>query len=119
MKPIDQLEKNDCVRACVASIMELSLEDVPHFVAESGKSWRIYLFNWLRAKDLAFVELSFPIRNIWLSKAYGIACGKSPRYLDGSMEHACIWQDWKVVHDPHMSRGGLIGEPKTLIFITK
>jgi hypothetical protein len=37
----------DCVRACVASIMEMRAEDVPHFVADAPTSWFRDLKRWL------------------------------------------------------------------------
>lgn len=41
----------DCVRACVASIFELRLEQVPHFVA-SPRGWYPAIQDWLRPMGL-------------------------------------------------------------------
>lgn len=41
----------DCFRACVASIFELPLEDVPHFVG-NGASWHRDVQRWLGERSL-------------------------------------------------------------------
>lgn len=53
----DGILPGDCVKCCVASILELAYEDVPHFVARevtdaSGKSleWLTGVNHWLRER---------------------------------------------------------------------
>lgn len=121
MTPADQQSANDCARACVASIFDLPIADVPHFVEVAGSRWRLELMAWLKATrpEFVMVELPWPVRSAWLEGAVGIACGKSPRHPDGKIRHAVVWQEYGMAHDPHPSRAGLTGEPETVIYFTK
>lgn len=120
MKPVDQEylsgnDKNipgDCVRACVASILELPREKVPHFV-QIGDTWWLHEFeDWLIERRIALMVLShqtfeFPT----------IVVGDSPRDPQ-KISHAVIEQSGKIIHDPHPSRDGLYGKPKkTYLFL--
>lgn len=120
MTPTDQQSDNDCVRACVATIFDLPIADVPHFVEVAGSRWRLELMAWLKATRPEFVMMELPpVRGAWLEGAVGIACGKSPRYPDGTIKHAVVWQDYEMLHDPHPSRAGLTGEPEHVIYFAK
>jgi hypothetical protein len=48
---IDGRPMGDCIRACIASIFELPIEEVPHF-AESPRGWFRSLQDWLRPMGL-------------------------------------------------------------------
>jgi hypothetical protein len=62
MTPIDQVhgalidgELGDCWRACIASIVELSAAEVPHFAEEFGiEHMTAATASWLRARGLTF-----------------------------------------------------------------
>lgn len=112
MKPVDQEflhdAKNnvigDCFRACIASILEVPIDAVPHFVL-LGSRWSKVMNGYLEAlsKDIEWVK-GTPPDGVW-----AIATVKSPRFLDGQREllHSVIWRDGKVVHDPHPSRASM------------
>ena len=101
MKPVMQSETDDCLRACVASVLDLHPGEVPHFVAESGlDSWSAVL-SWLgeRGMDL----------EIHYDKDPGCVCiaaGNGPR----GRRHAVVWMNG-LLHDPHSSGAGLDGKP--------
>jgi len=57
MKPVFQTNNSvpggDCLRACVASILELDIEEVPHFCGEKPhEEWFSRLAIWLRDRGL-------------------------------------------------------------------
>lgn len=101
----DAVVKGNCLQAAVASIYELPLAAVPHFIQfeKWGEALALYVEgrgNILRLiKPPAFAPR--PARVV-------MAFGKSPR---GNFDHAVVWQDGVIVHDPHPSRDGLDGEP--------
>ncbi|MBL8578095.1 MAG: hypothetical protein JNK47_12780 [Mesorhizobium sp.] len=109
MTPVDQqyLAGNaegipgDCVRACVASILDLALADVPHFVAANDAYWAGALDDWCDNRGIELIHLeghfafNFPV----------MLSGASPR----SGRHAVVGQGGGVLHDPHPSRDGLVG----------
>jgi hypothetical protein len=54
MKGVFQAKRTDCVRACVASLFELSLNSVPDFTPEN---WGNELDDWLFDRGLAAVNI--------------------------------------------------------------
>jgi hypothetical protein len=47
---------------------------------------------------------------------YAVATGQSPRYA--GVGHAVVWEfGVGMVHDPHPSRAGIVGEPQTFLGI--
>lgn len=103
----------DCFRACVASVLELSLEEVPHFAALPRKQtpagaidWWEQFQEWLMERGLYAVEVHLgkhvlsPLPEVWC-----IVTGKSPR---GDYAHCCVGR-WNgplcdLIHDPSGSK---------------
>lgn len=130
----------DCQRAAVASILELPLDEVPHFVAyphpehdpladEWGPRWWREQRRWLRTRGLD----CYPCEGDALTEAlhgeagiqwtgHVVAAGPSPR---GPFGHTCVavfdglrgpGDRLMLVHDPHPSRAFFDGarEPYAL-----
>lgn len=129
MRPVDQKQffdaekrqSGDCWRACLASILELDLEDIPHFVQEqefgSGKNFLLETEAWLVERGLWLLNKQLPEGSSWRGPGTGyfILSGKSPR---GDWEHAVVSLGGEIVHDPHPSRAGLDGSPTSVgIFV--
>lgn len=127
MKPQDQEflhepEKGvlgDCLRACVASVLEVDRAEVPHFVAlgvgdtdDEGLEWWFELQNWLSTRELECWYLAkeeFEPELVSFA-SYGelLVSGKTVRG-GGKVSHVCVAEpDGSVLHDPHPSRAGLI-----------
>lgn len=90
----------NCLQAAVASLLELPIAAVPHFV----------LFDdWFNALSTFATDKGFRIRK-QLDREAGpmLAFGKSPR---GDFSHAVVWHAGAVVADPHPDQTGLDGEP--------
>lgn len=114
MKPIDQADTDDCFRACVASLFELSLADVPHFIRD--EAWPECVNTWLR-------ERGVPIRAIpldggreiitFLGDVRIIITGFSPR----DVRHAVIARGKKLEHDPHPSRAGITWDHRVTVWL--
>lgn len=56
MKGVHQKSKTECVRACVASVFEVNLEDIPEF---DPVNWDDELREWLSPMGLTTVNMSF------------------------------------------------------------
>lgn len=118
MKPVDQSIfvndprgiPGDCLRAAVASLYELPLDAVPHFALYDR--WMDALNAWLKPR-VAFARIVHNDRGFegtrWPDHPL-LAFGMSPR----GVEHAVVWLDGAVAHDPHPSRGGFVGAPYEL-----
>jgi hypothetical protein len=119
MKFVDQTtfgEKNgNCFSACVASILELPIEDVPIFV--EVKNWWGEFLSWLKPRG--YYALCYHLKDCDKSVLddyeINILSGKSPR---GDFLHAVVANGSKILHDPHPSRDG-IGELSDFIIIVK
>lgn len=101
MKPVDQTTYDaagNCMSACIASILELSVEVVPLFI---GEGWWSHLLWWLAARNLSATKITVDRA----PPGYTLAFGPSTR-LHG-LGHVCVALHGIVVHDPHPSRDGL------------
>lgn len=110
MKPVDQRGDSDCFRACVASILEYDLEDVPLW--EDHPDWFVDVVRWGRIRGFRVTTIA---RQNLPEDLHVIAGGDSPR---GPWGHAVVWlggPDGRIVHDPHPSRAGLVGEPEDFV----
>lgn len=95
----------DCVRACIASILEMEMKDVPHFLAT--EDWLKSSAEWLKTHDL--IMMTIPAQTwdfkAWLAAAkvpgnvYYIIEDQSPRFPDEL--HAVVGCNGEQVYDPH------------------
>ena len=117
MIPIDQtLFKQDgvsgnCMQAAVASLMEMPLEQVPHF-AHSGSPevcWDLFE-DW-------FNEQGYTVRfsGIVDKNCNYLAAGPTVR----GTQHMVVMHGDKVIHDPHPSRAGLLDIAHTFVLVPK
>lgn len=106
-----QRRPGDCLRAAVASLLELPLLAVPHFVLHSD--WRQRMTAFCLGHGYRATAQD-PNLEPDLDCAYGIALGPSPR----GVQHAVCWVDGRMAHDPHPSRAGLL-EVTSLIALHK
>jgi hypothetical protein len=108
-------ERGDCFRACVASLLDVPREYVPHFMSRALEDrWFEELQSFLRPRELVYVRMGSEFL-AWIPKGSHplvIASGPSPR---GPYRHAVVgelsWEGYRTVHDPHPSRAGLAGDP--------
>jgi hypothetical protein len=107
MIPVDQ-KPRQCWEACIASILEVSLDSVP--VIDRDRDWG-GLEAWLSHYNIRLASLGFKIireyvpgdDEIFLIRGYTIQGGVSPRGIG----HSVVALDGHMVHDPHPSRAGL------------
>lgn len=122
MKPVDQTRfggpldppetRGNCMEACVASIFELSLDDVP---ALEGDDWAAPLRRWLQARGLDCVTVGRPDDGKGFGAfdldAWGVLAVPSRFHRMSTGEpalHAVVWRAGKVEHDPS-SRSRALG----------
>lgn len=94
--------KGGCFQACLASILELPLDDVPHFVEFDDWLYRLQL--WLADRGLVFLyDIPPAYANYW---GYHLIGGPSPR---GNFRHCVVGKAGEMIWDPHPDRTGLSG----------
>lgn len=102
----------NCLAACVASLLDLSINDVPDF-GTTGAYWFRELVDWCAARDIGVIYLPYDksTEGLW-SNVYGIECRPM---LEANWSHCVVvkrditqkdgdknWE-WKArrVHDPN------------------
>lgn len=93
MKPVRQIGDNDCLQACIASILGLSLGEVPCETEQD--TWIDKYRDFLEPRGLSLETVAYTI-------------GKAPRgyailsiWLDKEKSHAVVAWQGIVVHDPN------------------
>lgn len=107
----DGTDRGNCLQAALASILELDLTDVPHFIEreDAGEG------HWLELAN-AWLEASYGLRMIKVAyiefwHITGFAIGTSPR--DDRTAHIVVAHDRRIAWDPHPDDTGLVGDPET------
>lgn len=103
----------DCLRACVASIFDLHIEDVPHFAqldCEGLGDWPLLLDRWCRARG--WISTTKPAS--WLDEHTEpcIVGGRSPR-----ASHVVVRCDDGTLWDPSPTRDGLLPDSVRFVII--
>lgn len=131
MKPVQQTiidkDKGNCLSACLASLLELPLEEVPNFVWHFKNNFGDAVQLWLRARGFAWLRIRMPkeiktgddIRFHALPEVLCLATGKSPRgdYFHSVVGRITGGHNFELVHDPHPSGKGLDGMPTCVEFL--
>lgn len=106
MKPVMQtvftMTRGDCFSACVASILEIELVEVPFFNDDPVEEWWSRFKSWLATRDLDATYYQSPEPQ----PGYTIVGGRSPRFP--TRMHACVAKHGVIVHDPHPDGSGLL-----------
>lgn len=128
MKPVMQTVtglRGNCLSACIASLMEISIEEVPNFHEGIGHKvpqddpegvkifWK-NVMNFLYANGYSLVHLDASEGSETLThlKGYYLVGGESPR----GYQHAVIYHNGKLAHDPHPEGGGVVAETVSIIY---
>ena len=123
MKPVDQEfvhlpeigQFGDCQRAVIASLLELPISEVPHFLRDASGNPSDYwdsLQGFLASRGLAYMHVPACSGASFFGDGvdvYHEISGPSPR--GGGVMHAVVGRNGVIVHDPHPSKAGLAGAP--------
>lgn len=126
MKPVMQRNRHcpddgvygDCHRAAYASIMELELDEVPHFF-DQGRSWDearpLFLAFWDR---YGIMEITIPFASERgdVLEACEVRCPGVPFILGGEsrtgVNHSVVACGGDIIHDPSIDQSGIVGPCK-------
>ena len=107
-------QPGDCARAVVASLLDLPISEVPHFLAESDRTafgFYTLIEEFLEKHGYDVAWNATPLYHLKEGEdVYHWISGPSPR--GGGMHHAVVGLNGLIAHDPHPSRAGLLGTPK-------
>lgn len=101
----------DCMRACVASLLDLPREAVPHFFAggvETSAEFDRRVADFLATHGLIELQLLAPSKTAmhFTRDCYHLIYGHTER----GTYHAVVGLNGAMVHDPHPSRAGLLAD---------
>lgn len=123
MKAVDQnvfdAKRGNCFAACIASILEIGIDEIPNFAEEEDIQKAAN--EWLKTRGKQLLSICFDSvdslkKTYFNTNTYCLLCGRSPRKNeDGSYRyHATVGYangyGVKTIHDPHPSREGLLEE---------
>lgn len=96
----------NCMQACFASLLDLELDQVPHFLLageerdEAGNpAWWLEILKFVQSQGFCIVITAEPIG------ALGVMSGTSPR---GNFGHVVIAHGSNLEHDPHPDNTGVL-----------
>lgn len=112
----DPIRKGNCVAACVATLLGIPLDRVPHFIefgiaygdsedvaeVSHGNNWWAMMLGFLAGRGLWVVELE-QFADAERDELLLVA-GMSPR----GVVHQVIYKADRLWHDPHPSREGVL-----------
>lgn len=117
MTPVDQLVlrdpkrgvRGDCLRAVIASLLDLPAEAVPHFLEAAdrdGRSDHAHVAEFLAPLGYGWID---PYLTDDLEPRLGLYAGHHAMIGPGPRGcwHAVVGYRGVMVHDPHPSRAGL------------
>lgn len=116
---IDQRLPNDCLRCCLATVLCLPYEEVPHFVGDAPSRWADKMSKWLNGLGFAAVRVQATGDGEILHSYFDgngatwIASGLTER----GRNHATVWRGTEMIHDPHPSRAGLLTITAALVIV--
>jgi hypothetical protein len=110
MKPVFQNRPTNCLQACIASILELKLGEVPDFCAVAGDKWWKALQDWLKERNLFFLMVQLDQATPWYDvphPALAIMIGFGPNGINHAVVGEVDGDEFKWTHDPHPSGAGI------------
>lgn len=125
MIPVEQdvtsIPGGNCFAACVASLLELPLSQVPNFCIAEGDWWEGFQ-SWLGRRGLFAFEVELSDRPTIARVPAGAWCivsGKSPRgpHLHSVVARGAWERGYELIHDPHPAQAWIDGEPRCITVI--
>ncbi len=107
MTPVKQVKLNDCLPACLASILEIPLSRIPNFPGTADRQL-VGTQRWLKKRGLTIIEIplgrAWRKRKPWCKVAVAGLCIISVKVLGTSSFHAVVGaiinDGLQVLHDP-------------------
>jgi hypothetical protein len=95
----------NCLAACVATLLELPLTDVPNFCAEHGDGWFPHFCRWLQERDHAALYQRFnTAADVQAHLDHAREFAPNVPWIAGGLSrrgpHACIYLGDRLLHDP-------------------
>jgi hypothetical protein len=105
----------NCFGACVASILELPLDETPSTKGLDGEKWWAIWEKWFAERNTGLVNFGYT--KGWQPRGYWLLGAESPR-LPGRI-HSVVCKGNELIHDPHPERSQGVGAWKetTILYL--
>jgi hypothetical protein len=122
MKPVMQTkygEDGNCFAACVASILEVSIDEVPWLIEpENWEDYSLRLNKYLKEKhNLKLFQFGFDsLTNHYpdaITDGYYIVSGN----IKGGLEHSVIYKNGELIHDSNPKKNKILKLECIYLFI--
>lgn len=120
MKLQKQLHRDDCLMACICSLLDWDLAAAPRFeIIMEAILWNQSIQNWLNENGwfLIGVEPKSLPADFFPEDMIIIASGISG--INKDWNHAVLWQNGKLFFDPSPQDCGIVGEPNLFEILVK
>lgn len=104
----DPPDRANSFAACIASILEVSIDSIPDFAGDYGERWFSALADWLMPMNLSVTFLGYDAQRP-LPRGYSILTCIPPGMRHS---HCFVALDGKIVWDPCPIKKQGPGEPK-------
>ena len=115
MEKVYMRYKNDCYKACLATVLGLDYEQVPRFIDDDDNLlgvWQEMVNDFLDEYDLQCLSVVVGEGLLETLKGFYIVSGPSnnPEYKERGFYHAVVYLDGGLYHDPnpHAKHGEII-----------
>lgn len=82
-------ERGDCLAACLSSLLEIPLEDVPRFHELDDAEWWLDMQAWLSSLGYQFVLVALPENMPWFSLYDSVECMMIGKTANGVLHAVC------------------------------
>lgn len=106
----------DCMRTCVACMLDLEVVDVPNF-AEASNPW-VALDTWLRINRPERI-MFIPVGERKTLFDFMRDCNHDIIYMLLGNDHAVVCQGDQIIHDPSWLKTSVTSPTHALFFIDK
>ncbi len=97
--------EGNCFAACVASVLDLPLEEVPNFCV--AENWMEVFQDWLAARGLAAVTLEWDPDYIRKTHPLALLIVSGPAPSRPKEQHACVYRGTRPLFDPFPYKGAV------------
>jgi len=115
MKPVYQTKfgerSGNCLSACLASLLEIPLEDIPDFGWHSD--WYEKFTDFMKKFNLQPLDVDLENGGDWRPDGYYIVNGHSQR----GIMHSVIYKGDTLVHDPYPDGVGVMPMSCTIFLV--
>ena len=120
MRPVFQDNDFNCFQACLASLFETDLHDMPDFFRDGAENFDKAWQEWSSQNpEYSLLDVTYhtDVFDRFLKDQYVIVTGRSPR--DSNILHSVIYRNGQLMHDPYKQESIGVTNPSLITLVIK